>query len=1189
MDKTAIKNLAMWARNKLKSDIKVRAGFMGITEGGIASPLPASTSDIQYFDVASSEPVKLQGREIEIRKRIVSKLEQHAKESGYQTAYDSLIENMASEWFNRLIAIRYMEVNDYFSDGLRMLSSVQAGKQDPDIVSRPFDSDLEFTDSERAQINDWMDHNKADNLFRFLILKRCNQLAESLPGLFEVAGDASEFFLRLGFVEKDGFVYKLVHDIEEDDWKDQVQIIGWMYQYYIAEKHDEIVNVYKSTVKKEDIPAATQLFTTDWVVRYMVDNSLGRYWIERHPESRLADKLQFFVKPKNGEIAYINEDVTPEEMTFLDDCMGSGHILVYAFDVLMEIYRERGYSDREAARSIVENNLYGLDIDDRCTQLAYFAVMMKARSYDGRFLTRKIEPHVLAIQESNGVDTFVNDKIATDKEMNQIGQYLIHIFKDAKELGSLVSVEERDYDGFLNYFDECINNVEYNLDVYQWQMYVLPVIRALAKQAVILSKRFVVVTTNPPYLNKMSGRLKKFVVDNYKDYSTDIFAAFVKRNFELCKNNGYIAYMTPNVWMFITSYEKLRQKIIDSKGVVTLVQMAKGAFFKDATVDICSFVLNNAKTSNWGEYFRLENYKGDMDVQKEGFLNELSQRENSQNWFSTDLNNFNRAPSHIFAYWVSESVLECFQNKALGSIAAPRQGMAPSDTNRFLRLWYEIGFNNIGFGAKDEEESIEIGKKWYPYNKGGLYRKWYGNQDYVVNWENGGFEVKEYARSLYKNDTRTIKNQQFYFKECVSWSKISSGNAAFRYYGQGFIFSDAGMAVFSNNKKLLLYIAAFLNSCVCRKLLEALSPTMNFEAGQIQKLPLIENEESISTVAEIVEECILLAKDDWDDFETSWYFKQHPLVRHTLINGDNKNISVSFDAWNAKKKENFGKLAQLEIQLNDLFINLYNLNRELVPSSEQKDNPIRKADVKREIKSLLSYAVGCMFGRYSLDVEGLVFAGGAWDTSKYSKFLPDEDNVIPITDRKYMDDDIVERLCEFLKVVYGEKSLDDNLDFIANALGNKGSTSKEIIRNYFLNDFFKDHCKIYQKRPIYWLFDSGKQNGFKALVYMHRWNQNCIGRVLVYLHKIQEKYEIEVRAIDAMLEHMTDKRQQAAEEKRRDHLSKQIAEIKEYDERLDHMANEHVDIDLDDGVKVNYEKVQIDRNGTKFNILATIK
>lgn len=540
MDKTAIKNFAIWARNKLKSDIKVRAGFMGITESGIASPLPASTSDIQYFDVASSEPVKLQGREIEMRRRIVSKLEQHAKESGYQIAYDSLIENTASEWFNRLIAIRYMEVNDYFSDGLRMLSSVQEGKQDPDIVSRPFGSDLEFTEKESAQINDWMDHNKADNLFRFLLLKRCNQLAEALPGLFEEAGDASEFFLRLGFVEKDGFVYKLVHDIEEEDWKDQVQIIGWMYQYYIAEKHNQVVNINKGTVKKEDIPAATQLFTTDWVVRYMVDNSLGRYWIERHPESNLADKLEFFVKPKNGDITYIDEDVTPEEMTFLDDCMGSGHILVYAFDVLMEIYRERGYSDREAARSIVENNLYGLDIDDRCTQLAYFAVMMKARSYDGRFLTRGIEPNVLAIQESNGIDTFMNEKITPDKKMNKIGQYLIHTFKDAKELGSLVSVEEKDYDGFLNYLDDCMNNAEYDIDVYQWRMDVLPEVCALAKQAKVLSKKYVSVTTNPPYLNKMEGKLKKFVTEHYKAYSGDLFSVFIYRNFDLCIAQGYM-------------------------------------------------------------------------------------------------------------------------------------------------------------------------------------------------------------------------------------------------------------------------------------------------------------------------------------------------------------------------------------------------------------------------------------------------------------------------------------------------------------------------------------------------------------------------------------------------------------------------------------------------------------------------
>lgn len=1185
MDKTAIKNFAIWARNKLKSDIKVRSGFMGITESGIASPLPASTSDIQYFDVASSEPVKLQGREIEMRKRIVSKLEQHAKESGYQTAYDSLIENMASEWFNRLIAIRYMEVNDYFSDGLRMLSSVQTGKQDPDIVSRPFDSDLEFTDAERTQVNDWMDHNKADNLFRFLLLKRCNQLAESLPGLFEKAGDASEFFLQLGFVEKDGFVYKLVHDIEENDWKDQVQIIGWMYQYYIAEKHNEIVNIYKGTVKKEDIPAATQLFTTDWVVRYMVDNSLGRYWIERHPESNLADKLDFFVKPKSGEITYIDEDVTPEEMTFLDDCMGSGHILVYAFDVLMEIYRERGYSDREAVRSIVENNLYGLDIDDRCSQLAYFAIMMKARSYDGRFLIRGLEPHVLAIQESNGIDTFVNEKIIQDREMNEIGQYLIHTFKDAKELGSLITVEEKDYEGFLNYLEESIRNVEFDFDVYQWKIVVLPLVQSLAKQAKILSSKYISVTTNPPYLNKIEGKLKKFVVENYKPYSGDLFSVFMYRNFDLCKSNGYMGYMTPFVWMFITKYFKLREYIISNKSITTLIQFEYSAF-EEATVPICSFVFCNSNERTVGLYVKLSEFKGGMNIQKERFLDALKNQQSCSYYYEKELCRFPNITGSPIAFWANEKIEKIFRtSKPLKDFATIRVGMHTGNNDIFLREWYEVNIGNIAFDCKSHGETFTRNEKWYPYNKGGGTRKWYGYRTKVVNWRHGGEEIHRFHKLPLDYNGAPVRAKGLQFKESITWSDIgSTGRFGCRYTEAGAMFDVKGSSAFPNVKGQMFFIMGFLNSKIASYLLQMLNPTISYQVGNISALPLeyVDN----NLIDETVKKCIDNERNDWNSYEISWEFKRNPLIS---LSDFFPNLADCFERLKEKRKELFDDELRNETILNEEYRKIYGITDDLTTLPDSSEINMRLSEMKEDIIELLSYVVGCMFGRYSLNTEGLIYAGGKWDISKYSIFLPDEDNVIPITDQKYMDDDIVERICEFLKVVYGEKSLEKNLDFIANALGGKGSTSREIIRNYFLNDFFKDHCKTYQKRPIYWLFDSGKQNGFKALVYMHRWDSHSIGRVLVYLHKIQEKYEIEVRAIDAMLEHMTDKRQQAAEEKRRDHLLKQIAEIKEYDERLDHMANEHVDIDLDDGVKVNYEKVQTDRNGTKFNILATIK
>ncbi|MCD7882906.1 MAG: BREX-1 system adenine-specific DNA-methyltransferase PglX [Lachnospiraceae bacterium] len=1209
MDKTAIKTFAVWARRKLRSDMKTRAGFMGITEKGIAAPLPASTFEIQYFDVSSSEPVKIQGNEIQMRERIVAKLEQHAKESGYQTAYDSLIENMASVWFNRLIAIRYMEVNEYFPDQLRVLSSVSKGKQDPDLVSRPFDSDLEFTEAERRQVNEWLDTNKQDALFRFLLLKRCNQLAECLPGLFEEENDETEFFLRLSFVEKDGLVYHLVHDIDEEAWTDQVQIIGWLYQYYIAEKHDQIVNIYKGTVKKEDIPAATQLFTTDWVVRYMVDNSLGRYWIERQPESNLADKLEFFVKPKDGKITYISENVTPEEMTFLDDCMGSGHILIYAFEVLMEIYRERGYSDREAARSIVENNLFGLDIDDRCSQLAYFSVMMKARSYDRRFLDRRIRPHVYSIQESNSIVNYTNAAYLPDAQMNKIGEYLVEAFRHAKEIGSLRTVEAQDYDGYLDYLNYSKEQVEDDLEGYQWSITDAPKLESLARQAKVLSKKYITVCTNPPYLNKMEGHLKDFVVSEYKPYSGDLFSVFIYRNFGLCEQYGYSAFMTPFVWMFIKTYENLRKYIIDNKKITTLVQMEYSAF-EEATVPICSFVLKNGKGEEPSLCFRLSDFKGGMDIQKKKVLEAIADPTCGY-FYETVQSDLRKISGLPISYWLSSRSLDIFATgRSLNQISKPKTGMRTGDNDRFLRIWYEIERGKLGLLCHSADEAGKSGCKWFPYNKGGDFRLWYGNNALVVNWECNGEEIKENTRRVYPqlgdNLGWKITNERDYFKSGITWTALTSGKNSFRYSMHGFIFdSNKGPMLFGENNTIIILLG-LLNSAVARYFLNAINPTLSLQNSDLEKMPILESIfERINT--ELIEENIEISKADWDSFETSWDYKQHPLVHYSKRLWDATSVAASMSyyygghpkvnsplelcymLWQGECQERFNKLKSNEEELNRIFIDIYGLQDELTPEVEDKDVTVRKADLGCDIRSFLSYAVGCMFGRYSLDTEGLAYAGGAWDVSKYTTFIPDEDNVIPITDQKYLPDDIVERLCEFLDAVYGEETREENLDFIAKALGGKGTSSRDVIRRYFLNDFFKDHCKIYQKRPIYWLFDSGRQNGFKALVYMHRWDKNSIGRVLVYLHKIQEKYEIEVRAIDALIEHMTDKRQEAVEERRKDHLLKQIAEIKEYDERLEHMTNEFIDIDLDDGVKVNYEKVQTDRNGMKYKILAPIK
>lgn len=1177
MEKTAIRNFAVWARTKLKNDIRIRAGFMGITERGIADPLAASTSDIQYFDVLSSEPVKIQGIEIQMRKRIVARLEQHAKESGYQTAYESLIENMASEWFNRLIAIRYMEINEYFPDQMRMLSSVSAGKQDPDIVSNPFDSDLSFTEEERGQINNWIDTNENDKLFRLLLLKRCNQLAECLPGLFEEKNDASEFFLHLSFIEKDGVIYHLVHDIPEEAWKDQVQVIGWMYQYYNSELKDETFSSLKKTktkVKKEQIAPVTQLFTPDWIVRYMVENSVGRLWLEGHPNENLRNSWKYYleeaeqepeVKEKLEEIRSEYRALSPKDLTFIDPCSGSGHILVYAFDVLIQIYESQGYTRREAAQSILQYNLYGIDIDERAYQLTYFALMMKAREYDRRILTRGIRPNVYCIEESNGISRNQLQYFGmhlSDPERNKAVQQmnvLLDVFHDAKEYGSILDVPKFDFDLLRRFVNDLgTDNAQINLEMVGIDD-TKELVEKMIDQGVVLSNKYWVTCTNPPYMAVANGsyKMQEFVKENYPDSKTDMFAVFIERCAKLLCKNGFQAMITMHSWMFIGSYESLREKIYRN-AIISLVHLGIKAFEEigNDIVQTCSFIIQNFDEPDYNSTFvRLVDCKDSKKKEIEYLAG---------NYRSVSrIRRLKSIPGIPFAYWVSDSFIHNFNSgssiEKYGKFTGSQNITGNND--QYLRYFWEVNGNNLD-------------KRWHFYAKGGDYRQYYGNLDLVVDWSNS-------ALDFYRtNKTSNLLNEEYWFKEGITYSAITSRGTGFRYLPNGCIFDKGGPSI--NVNQNLYEILALLNSNVAKYYFWVFNPSINLQVKDVKNFPIIfpeDNKELYQSSLNNTQLC----QEDWDSFENSWGFKRHPLV------GNFETLEAAFISWKNVCDKRFLQLKEEEIRINQTFIDLYNLNGEVESDVEERDVTVRLADCRRDIKSLLSYIVGCMFGRYSLDLDGLVYAGGAWDESKYTTFIPDTDNVIPITDQKYMDDDIVERLCEFLRAVYGENSLESNLDFIATALDGKGSTSREVIRNYFLSDFFKDHCKTYQKRPIYWLFDSGKQNGFKALVYMHRWNKNTIGRVLMYLRKIQEKYEIEARAIDMLIGHMKDKRQEAAEEKRRDHLLKQIAEIKEYDERLDHMANESIDIDLDDGVKVNYEKVQIDRLSVKYPILAPIK
>lgn len=884
MNKTAMKNFAVWARKKLREDITYKAGLLGVSEKGIAEPLPESSRDLQFFDIGTKAYGQAAGNEIKQRNVLVHAIQEKARTSDYKTAFDAIIEEAAYTWFNRLLAIRLMEVNDYLPSRVRVLSSETSGKREPDLVTAPFDTDLEFTEAEQEKIMKLKDDASSaasDALFRMLFIKQCNKLHEILPELFEETLDYTELLLNISFTDPDGIVSHLINDIAEEDFDisrqgkngeaaGQVEIIGWLYQYYNDERKNEIINIYKGTVKKEDIPAATQLFTTDWVVRYMVDNSLGRYWIERHPESKLAQKLAFFVTPKDGQIQYIEDSIKPEDLKFLDPCMGSGHILSYAFEVLLYIYEECGYTERDAAAMIVQHNLYGLDIDNRAAQLAYFAVMIKGRQHDRRFFSRGIKPQVYAIEESNDINrnqlTYFGADLS-DMEKNMAAMQmteLLDTFTDAKEYGSILNVNQYDWDLLQRYVESVSTAGQLSFDaigIEETQTKLL----YLLEIAETMARKYQVVATNPPYMNKYDVKLKEFVKKNYKDYSGDLFSVFMYRNFAFCTENGYSAFMTPFVWMFIKTYEELRSFIIQNKSIITLVQMEYSAF-EEATVPICSFVLKNSKTKENGLYFKLSDFKGGMEVQKKKVLEAIADK-NCGYFFEANSTNFDKIPGAPVAYWVSESFTKNYEQRKFGEYSEVITGMTIGDNNKYLRIWHEIGKKQIAFYACDMKEINLEENKWIPYSKGGPRRNWYGNYEYVVNWA----EKNNFNRSK-----TTL--QYLYLKKGITWPFITSGDFSARFLPNGFLWDVAGSPCFFENEQMLKYaLAALCTKCI-NYILKVVNPTINVQAIDVAQLPLIVNNEEMPNIIEFVDDCIDYSKKDWDSYETSWDFKRNPLV-----------------------------------------------------------------------------------------------------------------------------------------------------------------------------------------------------------------------------------------------------------------------------------------------------------------------
>ena len=1089
--------------------------------------------------------------------------------------YEQVVEEAAYTWFNRIIAIRYMEIHDYLpltkdnqSLGIRVLSSNE-NTPNPEI--------LKFSNLSNSELsigfdkNIYNSKNTEDEKFKYILLIVCKKIANVIPQVFGGITDYIDLLIPDNMLSSNGFVGKLINEVSQNNF-DKVEILGWLYQYYNQVEKDRVISA-KKTYKKREIAYATQLFTPDWIVKYMVDNSLGKYWIDSSKNNEIEESLDYYVNLSNNNLKQIN----PEDIKFIDPCCGSGHILVYAFEVLFNIYKSCGYNSKEIPSLILKNNLYGLDIDDRAGQLSILSVLLKAREYDRTIFNNDITKsiNIISIQESKGIDDFAIESMPEEFRGKLIK--LKDLYLNAKEFGSLIIPNNDEYDDLIDYLNKN-NTIEIVM--------IRDMVNEIVKQNTILKQKYQVVVTNPPYLNNtlMSDKMKKFLLANYKEAKSDLFSSFIIRNVNFGTEEAYFGFMTPYVWMFISSYEDLRKYIISNLNISTLIQLEYSAL-EEATVPICSFVLSNIKRDLFlGKYFRLTDFPGGMEVQKNKFV-EFNNSNDCNYVFERTVKDFEKIAGNTIGYWLSEKILNIFSNsKKLSEFAIPRQGMATGENNRFLRLWYEVDKHNELLNSPNYEDYKNATCKWFPYNKGGEFRKWYGNNDYVVNWENDGYEIKHFYGDNGKLASRP-QNTDYYFKESITWSKISSGPIAFRYKPVGHIFDVSGTSIFGDTDTLK-YLLGINNSIVMMNLLKAISPTLNYEVGQISSLPIIEDDKYKDKIIQLVDENINISREEWDSYETSWNFKHHQLL-NTAFN----KIEDAVNELILKTKDNFEKLKKNEEQLNKYVIELYGLEDEMNHQVLEKDVTLRIMDKETAIKSLISYAVGCMFGRFSLESDGVIYAGGKFDENNYKSYIPDGDNIIPISDNEsiYYNDDIVGKFKDFIKVVFGNESLDENLNYIAEVLGKRGTESSEdTIRRYFVNDFFSDHVKTYQKRPIYWLFDSGKKNGFKCLVYLHRYDEQIVSKIRTkYLHNTLSIYQRTVEEIDYKLNNeelsTTDKRE--LQNKKSD-LNSKIIECNEYEEMVGNVANKMIKLDLDDGVVNNYAKF-VDDNGK--SILAKIK
>lgn len=1170
MNKKALLDYALFARKELETQIA-----LGLNKLGIYKDRVLKSNVVGDYTIIEGNPDSLPKRVYSLRRTMLS---QHF-ENGEK--FDTVVEEFAYTWFNRIVAIRFMEVHDYFSHGFRVLTS-RDGSYEPEILSNlPYvANELKL---EEDVVRSLKDQNKTEELYRYVFVKQCAALSKVIPDIFDGAESYLELLLPNNLLSQDSVIRK-IELIPEEDFMNDVEVVGWLYQFYNSIKKDEVF-ASKETITKDTLPAVTQLFTPDWIVRYMAENSVGRLWLESYPDSSLKQSLKYYVEDAKQDeetqkkldgIKYKN--VNPEEIKIIEPCCGSGHILVYVFDLLLSMYLEKGYNKRDIPGLILKNNLYGLDVDKRAAQLAKFSLIMKARSIDNRFFNedRFVNPRVYEIKDSQLLIA-LNYKDAMKSlhfsaKSIELAEYLVNTFEHGKVIGSLLKVVGKDYTPLIDDIKRCKETENPGLFEQDFYNQGLRRLRYLARVARVLARKYDVMITNPPYvnLNNLEELMKKYANKNYLNAKSDMFSMFIWHSFEVIKENGFTAFMTPYVWMFIKSYNELREHILRNKHIVTLAQLEYSAL-EEAIVPLCTFTCRNSDLDFNGTYFRLTDFKGGMTVQNQKFLEAVNNVACDYVYMKHNKSLLS-IPAQTISYWISDKLINILSTApALSPVCKPTQGMATGDNGKFVRYWWEPSFVDEYLNSNSREESIKANKKFVPYNKGGLFRKWYGNNDCVVYFKDFGKAIAESYGSRFQNSPQ-------YLIESISWSKISSGNIAFRYKPFGHVFDVAGCSIFGNHDKLI-YLIGVVNSNVIQQILKATAPTLNYEVGQIAALPIIYNKED--EIRQLAQSNIDISKNEWDSYEDSWNFLIHPLVSFR-----SSKIADSLLSWKNKNEEMFSSMKRNEETINSIVAEMYGLTDEVDSTVLDKNVSIRKVDTTTSIKSLVSYFIGCLMGRYSLEHEGLIYAGGEFDSSRYGEYV-DEDGILPIYPFIGINDGLTQSICKLVKRVYGDTYYRENINFIADALGRKTDEGAEEAINRYLNDeFYKDHLKVYQNRPIYWMFNSGKQGAFKCLVYLHRYDRNTLA-------KINAKYFLPRTAMyKTERERLVDQLSRAdiAQRKKIDAQLKQIEaaeeELQIYGQVLDHMANQYIDIDLDDGVKVNYVKFQgvsIQANG------ATIK